>query len=97
MIPILSEGILFGVGLVIAIVVIMLVRTESKWLWTKKTFEWFYTAGRNVKSGLIAARLSHRRHGPTILQSSSVAYQFRISGPFRYAAGTSVQIVLFAI
>jgi hypothetical protein len=33
----------------------MFVRTESKWLGTKKTFEWFYTAGRNAKSGLIAA------------------------------------------
>jgi urea-proton symporter len=59
LIPILSEGIgygiFFGVGLVIAIVVRMVVRTESKWLGTKKTFEWFYTAGRNVKSGLSAA------------------------------------------
>ena len=57
--PILSEGIgygiLFGVGLVMAIVVTLLVRAESKWLGTKKTFEWFYAAGRNVKSGLIAA------------------------------------------
>ena len=33
----------------------------------------------------------------TILQSSSVAYQFGISGPFWYAAGASIQIILFAI
>ena len=54
LIPILSEGIgygiLFGVGLVIAMMVTMLARTESKWLGTKKTFGWYYTAGRNVKS-----------------------------------------------
>jgi urea-proton symporter len=59
LIPILSEGIgygiLFGVALVMAIMITMLARTESKWLGTKKTFEWYYTAGRNVKSGLIAA------------------------------------------
>ena len=100
--PILSEGIgygiLFGVGLVMAIVVTLLVRAESKWLGTKKTFEWFYAAGRNVKSGLIAASVvSSWTWTATLLQSSSVAYQFGISGPFWYAAGASIQILLFAI
>jgi SSS family transporter len=100
--PILSEGIgygiLFGVGLVMAIVVTLLVRAESKWLGTKKTFEWFYTAGRNVKSGLISASVvSSWTWTATLLQSSSVAYQFGISGPFWYAAGASIQILLFAI
>src|SRR5215218_10824711 len=33
----------------------------------------------------------------TLLQSSTVAYQFGISGPFWYAAGASIQVVLFAI
>lgn len=46
-----------GVGLVMAISVTLLVRVEHKWLGTRKTFEWFYTAGRNVKTGLIAASL----------------------------------------
>jgi urea-proton symporter len=27
----------------------VLVKAETKWLGTKKTFEWFSTAGRNVK------------------------------------------------
>ena len=99
--PILSEGIgygiLFGVGSVMAIVVTLLVRAESKWLGTKKTFEWFYTAGRNVKSGLIAACVvSSWTWTASILQSSS-AYQYGISGPFWYASGASIQILLFAI
>jgi hypothetical protein len=59
LIPILSKGvgyeILFGVGLVMTIVVTALIHTESKWLGTKKTFWWFYTACRNVKSGDISA------------------------------------------
>jgi Na+/proline symporter len=38
-----------------AIIVMVLVKAETKWLGTKKTFEWFSTAGRNVKSGLIAS------------------------------------------
>lgn len=58
MTSILSEGIgyviLLGVGLVMAVSVTLLVRVEHKWLGTRKTFEWFYTAGRNVKTGLIS-------------------------------------------
>ncbi len=81
-----------------AIVVTLLVRAESKWLGTKKTFEWFYAGGRYVKSGLIAASVvSSWTWTATLLQSSSVAYQFGISGPFWYAAGASIQILLFAI
>jgi SSS family transporter len=99
---ILSEGIgyviLLGVGLVMAIAVTLLVRVEHKWLGTRKTFEWFYTAGRNVKTGLIAASLvSAWTWAATLLQSSTVAYQFGISGPFWYAAGASIQMVLFGI
>jgi len=48
--PILSEhigyAILLGVGLVMAVAVTLLVKIETKWLGTKKTSEWFYTAGR---------------------------------------------------
>ena len=46
---------LLGVGITMAIIVMILVKAETKWLGTKKTFEWFSTAGRNVKSGLIAS------------------------------------------
>jgi urea-proton symporter len=93
--PILSEGIgyviLLGVGLVMAIAVTLLVRVEHKWLGTRKTFEWFYTAGRNVKTGLIAASLvSAWTWAATLLQSSTVAYQYGISGPFWYAAGANL-------
>ncbi len=81
-----------------AIAVTLLVRVEHKWLGTRKTFEWFYTAVRNVKTGLIAASLvSASRWVATLLQSSTVAYQFGISGPFWYAAGASIQMVLFGI
>jgi SSS family transporter len=99
---VLSEGlgffILLGVGLVMALAVILLVRVETKWLGTKKTFEWFSTAGRTVKVGLIASSVvSAWTWTATLLQSSTVAYQFGISGPFWYAAGASIQVVLFAI
>lgn len=100
--PILSEHIgytiLLGVGLIMAVSVTVLVKIETKWLGTKKTSEWFYTAGRAVKTGLIASSVvSAWTWAATLLQSSSVAYQFGIGGPFWYAAGASIQIVLFAI
>src|ERR671932_2800171 len=99
---VLSEGIgyviLLGIGLIMALTVTLLVRAETKWLGTKKTFEWFSTAGRNVKAGLIASSVvSAWTWAATLLQSSTVAYQFGISGPFWYAAGASIQVILFAI
>jgi SSS family transporter len=99
---ILTEGIgyfvLVGVGLIMALIVTLLVKAETKWLGTRKTFEWFYTAGRNVKTGLIACSVvSAWTWAATLLQSSTVAYQFGISGPFWYAAGASIQVVLFTI
>jgi urea-proton symporter len=100
--PILTEkvgyAILLGMGLVMAITVTLLIKIETKWFGIKKTSEWFYTAGRTVKTGLVASSVvSAWTWAATLLQSSSVAYQFGISGPFWYAAGASIQIVLFAI
>ena len=90
--------ILIGVGILLASVVLILVKAETKWLGTKKTFEWFSTAGRTVKTGLIVASVvSAWTWAATLLQSSTVAYQYGVSGPFWYAAGASIQVVLFAI
>ena len=90
--------ILIGVGILMASAVLILVKAETKWLGTKKTFEWFSTAGRTVKTGLIVTSVvSAWTWAATLLQSSTVAYQYGVSGPFWYAAGASIQVVLFAI
>jgi urea-proton symporter len=48
-----------------------------------QTIEMFSTAGRNVNSGLIAtAVVSSWTWAATLLQSSGVAYQYGVSGPF---------------
>lgn len=48
----------------------------------------FSTAGRSVKSGLVAAAVvSSWTWAATLLQSSAVAYKYGISGPFFYASG----------
>ncbi|MFB5599527.1 MAG: sodium/solute symporter [Nitrososphaeraceae archaeon] len=90
--------ILLGIGIAMALIVMTLVKAETKWLGTRKTFEWFSTAGRNVKSGLIASSVvSAWTWAATLLQSSTVTYEFGIGGLFWYAAGASIQVVLFAI
>jgi SSS family transporter len=51
-----------------------------------------------VKTGLIAsAVVSSWTWAATLLQSSSVAYSYGISGAFWYASGATVQIVLFCV
>lgn len=81
-----------------AAVVTMMVKIETKWLGTRKTSEWFYTAGRTIKTGLIAASIvSAWTWAATLLQSSTVTFEFGMAGAFWYAAGASIQVVLFSI
>jgi len=99
---ILSENIgylvLIGVGLIMALAVTLMVKAETKWLGTRKTSEWFYTAGRTIKTGLIASSIvSAWTWAATLLQSSTVTFEFGIAGSFWYAAGASIQVILFAI
>ncbi|PKX94791.1 sodium:solute symporter family protein [Aspergillus novofumigatus IBT 16806] len=57
-----------------------------------QTSEMFSTAGRSVKSGLVAAAVvSSWTWAATLLQSSAVAYQYGVSGP-----SSMLQIILFA-
>ena len=102
MVSILSENIgylvLIGVGLIMALSVTLMVKAETKWLGTRKTSEWFYTAGRTIKTGLIASSIvSAWTWAATLLQSSTVTYEFGLGGSFWYAAGASIQVILFAI
>ena len=90
--------VLLGVGLAMAAAVTLMVKAETKWLGTRKTSEWFYTAGRTVKTGLIASSIvSAWTWAATLLQSSTVTFEFGMAGAFWYAAGASIQVILFAI
>jgi len=99
---VLSENIgyvvLIGVGFIMALSVTLMVKAETKWLGTRKTSEWFYTAGRTIKTGLIASSIvSAWTWAATLLQSSTVTYEFGLGGSFWYAAGASIQVILFSI
>ncbi|MDH3489945.1 MAG: hypothetical protein OEL56_05810 [Nitrosopumilus sp.] len=65
-----------------------MVKAETEWFGTRKTSEWFYTAGRTIKTGLIASSIvSAWTWAATLLQSSTVTYEFGLGGAFWYAAG----------
>lgn len=62
------------------------------------TSEQFNTAGRMVKTGLTASVIvSQWTWAATLLQSSNVAWQYGVSGPFWYASGASIQVLLFGV
>lgn len=87
-----------GLGAVFAIVITVETKIEERYLGVSQTSEWFNTAGRVIKTGLTAAAIvSAWTWAATLLQSSTVAYQYGISGPFWYAAGASIQVLLFGI
>ena len=65
---------------------------------TGNNSEVFSTAGRSISAGLTAADVvSKWTWAATLLQSSNVAWNFGVSGPFWYASGATIQVLLFAI
>jgi len=56
------------------------------------------TAGRMIKTGLTASVIvSQWTWAATLLQSSNVAWQYGVSGPFWYASGATIQVLLFGV
>ncbi|KAK5113937.1 hypothetical protein LTR62_003060 [Meristemomyces frigidus] len=98
---IVGLGFLFAFGMMLTTFVLRRYNNELQ------TSEAFSTAGRTVKSGLVAsAVVSSWTWAATILQVPSpprsaiplaaVAYKYGVSGPFWYASGATVQVILFA-
>ena len=86
-----------GLGFAFAFGMILTTYVLKRYNREVQTSEMFSTAGRTVKSGLVAsAVVSSWTWAATLLQSSGVAYRYGVSGPFWYASGATVQILLFA-
>lgn len=86
-----------GLGALFAVFMIIITWSLKRYNNELQTSEMFTTAGRSLKSGLIASSVvSTWTWAATLLQSTSVAYRYGVSGPFWYAAGATVQIILFA-
>jgi SSS family transporter len=91
-------GIVLGFGAFFSVFTTVLVFLDKKYNNTEQTSEFFNTAGRNVKTGLTASVIvSQWTWAATLLQSSNVAWCFGVSGPFWYASGATIQVLLFGI
>mmetsp|Transcript_16670 Transcript_16670/g.27575 ORF Transcript_16670/g.27575 Transcript_16670/m.27575 type:complete len:689 (+) Transcript_16670:141-2207(+) len=102
LLAILSQGVGYGVvlgfGAFFSVFMSLLTFVERKYLGEKRTSESFNTAGRTIKTGLTASAIvSAWTWAATLLQSSAVAYRYGVSGPFWYASGASIQVLLFAM
>lgn len=90
-------GIVLGLGILFALGMILVTFILKRYNAEVQTSEMFNTAGRTVKSGLVgSAVVSSWTWAATLLQSSGVCYRYGVSGPFWYASGATVQILLFA-
>ncbi|KAL2173937.1 Sodium:solute symporter family-domain-containing protein [Thermothelomyces heterothallicus CBS 202.75] len=90
-------GIVLGLGGAFALGMILVTYILKRYNREVQTSEMFNTAGRTVKSGLVAsAVVSSWTWAATLLQSTGVCYRYGVSGPFWYASGATVQILLFA-
>jgi len=101
--PPLSEGVgyavVLGFGFAFSLFTTAIVFIEKYFgEGSSMTSEKFNTAGRTVKTGLTASVIvSQWTWAATLLQSSNVAWQYGVSGPFWYASGASIQILLFGV
>jgi len=91
-------GIVLGFGAFFSLFTTLVVYLDKKYNHTEYTSEFFNTAGRTVKTGLTASVIvSQWTWAATLLQSSNVAWNYGVSGPFWYASGATIQVLLFGI
>lgn len=91
-------GLLIGFGIGLTCLTVLLTFLENKMSGKTSNSEEFNTAGRDVKTGLTGSVIvSQWTWAATLLQSSNVAWQYGITGPFWYASGATIQILLFGI
>ncbi|CAJ1445589.1 unnamed protein product [Effrenium voratum] len=91
-------AIVLGFGAFFSVLTTVLVYLDKYANNTEHTSEFFNTAGRSVKTGLTASVIvSQWTWAATLLQSSNVAWNYGVSGPFWYASGATIQVLLFGI
>ncbi|KAJ9646213.1 hypothetical protein H2204_000876 [Knufia peltigerae] len=94
----LGYGLLVGIGSAFAIGMSTLSWFLSRYMNEIQDSEMFMTAKHSVQTGLIAsAVVSSWTIATTLLGSTTYGYSYGISGPYWYAAGASVQILLFSV
>lgn len=90
-------AVVLAFGLAFGIATVALVYLDQYLFRRTMNSEYFNTAGRSVRTGLTASVIvSQWTWAATLLQSSNVAFKHGISGPLWYAAGATVQVILFS-
>jgi len=90
--------IVIGFGMFFTAFTMFITSFEQKALGQGMTSENFNTAGRSVRVGLTAAVIvSQWTWAATLLMSSNMGWRVGVSGPFWYASGATIQILLFAV
>lgn len=90
-------AVVVGLGFVFAFGMILTTYMLRRYQKEIITAEEFATAGRTVKTGLIAAAVvSSWTWAATLLESTSMVYKVGISGGYYYGAGACFQIIAFA-
>jgi hypothetical protein len=86
-------AIILGFGAFFSVLTTILVYLDKYANGTEHTSEFFNTAGRSVRTGLTASVIvSQWTWAATLLQSSNVAWNYGVSGPFWYASGATIQV-----
>lgn len=91
-------GVILGVGFAFAIGMVLVTFFLGRYEKQMMTSEEFATAGRSVRSGLIAsAVISSWTWTTTLLVSSVQAYNYGVAGGLYYASGCGVVCFIFAV
>ncbi|KAG8215271.1 Na+/solute symporter [Butyriboletus roseoflavus] len=101
--PLLSQnigyGVVVGVGFFFAFVMLTLTMLQRKFFkFSPALSEEFTSASRSIKPGLVCCGIvSAWTWSATLLQSSTAAYTFGVSGPWWYGAGGAIQVCMFGM
>ncbi|KAI0364049.1 Na+/solute symporter [Pilatotrama ljubarskyi] len=101
--PLLNEGVgygvVVGVGFFFAAMMLGLTALQAKFSrFSPSSSEEFSSASRSVKPGLVCCGIvSAWTWSATLLQSSTAAYTFGVSGPWWYGVGGTIQLAIFAM
>ncbi|KAI0028934.1 Sodium:solute symporter family-domain-containing protein [Vararia minispora EC-137] len=92
-------GVVVGVGFFFAGIMLVLTFLQSRFSGISPSrAEEFSTASRNVKPGLVCCGIvSAWTWSATLLQSSTAAYTFGVSGPWWYGVGGTIQLAMFGM
>ncbi|KAG6557244.1 hypothetical protein Mapa_001171 [Marchantia paleacea] len=100
--PILPQGVgyavVVGYGAFFVLLTGLLSFLDQRYGGTKDNSEEFNTAGRSIKTGLIAVDVVSRwTWVATLTVSVNEAYTYGVSGPFWFSAAAAIQLIVFAI